>query len=72
MQFHAQGKHFETPDIIERLSEQSKGYSADKLASILNKAAMLSAMPGGDGIIRAADINKAIARCYKSDRTVIL
>ena len=72
LQFHAQGKHFEAPDIIERLSEQSKGYSADKLASILNKAAMLSAMPGGDGIIRAADINKAIARCYKSDRTVIL
>ena len=59
--FHGRNKRFENPEIIERLSERLEGYSADKLASILNDAAMLAAMRDDDGVIRETDIDQAIA-----------
>jgi SpoVK/Ycf46/Vps4 family AAA+-type ATPase len=56
--FHGQNKRFQDPGILDRLAERSDGYSADKLASILNDAALLSAER--DGVIRQADIDQAI------------
>lgn len=61
LEFHGRNKHFHEPGIIERLSQRSEGYSADKLDSILNDAAMLAADRDDNGVITQADIDQTLA-----------
>ena len=60
LKFHARNKQLADADILPAIALHSEGYSGDRIASILNDAALIVASRPGNTVIQRADINQAL------------